>query len=111
MSFRLKLMLPLLAVFTASVGYPLLYAFYLSLTNYKITARYNTRLVGLKQYIATLQDPNYWSALQVTGTFVLLAVFIEFWLGLFIALALQKQKRNASLWEASDQGYYPWWGS
>ncbi len=97
MSFRLRLMLPLLVVFTASVGYPLLYAFYLSLTNYKITARYNTRIVWLKQYITTLQDPNYWSSLQVTATFVILAVFIEFWLGLFIALALQKQKRIRNL--------------
>jgi len=97
MSFRLRLMLPLLVVFTASVGYPLLYAFYLSLTNYKITARYNTKIVWLKQYIATLQDPNFWSSLQVTATFVILAVFIEFWLGLFIALALQKQKRIRNL--------------
>jgi len=97
MSFRLRLMLPLWVVFIASVGYPLLYALYLSLTNYKITARYNTKIVWLKQYKATLQDPNFWSSLQVTATFVILAVFIEFWLGLFISLALQKQKRIRNL--------------
>jgi len=97
MSFRLRLMLPLWVVFIASVGYPLLYALYLSLTNYKITARYDTKIVWLKQYKATLQDPNFWSSLQVTATFVILAVFIEFWLGLFISLALQKQKRIRNL--------------
>jgi len=90
-------MLPLVVVFSASVGYPLLHAFYLSLTNYKITSRGDTKIVWLQQYIATLQDPNYWSSLRVTAVFVILAVFIEFWLGLFVALALQKQRKIKDL--------------
>ena len=97
MSLRLRLMLPLVVVFSASVGYPLLHAFYLSLTNYKITSRGDTKIVWLQQYIATLQDPNYWSSLRVTAVFVILAVFIEFWLGLFVALALQKQRKIKDL--------------
>lgn len=93
MSFRLRMMAPLLALFVGSVGYPLLYAFYLSLTSYRITHRWDTHLVGLRQYNDVLHNSDYWSALKVTGTFVILAVSIELFIGLMIALALQRQKR------------------
>ncbi|HUW78307.1 MAG TPA: sugar ABC transporter permease [Candidatus Nanopelagicaceae bacterium] len=92
MSFRLRLMAPLMALFVASVGYPLLYAFYLSLTSYRITHRWDTHLVGLSQYNDVLHNADYWSALKVTGTFVAVAVTIELCVGLMIALALQRQK-------------------
>jgi multiple sugar transport system permease protein len=93
MSFRLRMMAPLLALFVGSVGYPLLYAFYLSLTSYRITHRWDTHLVGLRQYNDVLHNSDYWSALKVTGTFVALAVTLELCIGLMIALALQRQKR------------------
>lgn len=93
MSFRLRMMAPLLALFVGSVGYPLLYAFYLSLTSYRITHRWDTHLVGLRQYNDVLHNSDYWSALKVTGTFVVLAVTLELCIGLMIALALQRQKR------------------
>ena len=92
MSFRVKMLLPLLALFGAAVGYPLLYSFYLSLTDYSITDRYNVRFTGLEQYGTALHDPNYWSALKVTFTFVVVAVLIELTLGLCLAVALQRQK-------------------
>lgn len=93
MSFRVRLLLPLLALFVIAVGYPLAFSFYISLTNYKITNRFDVKFSGLDRYADALHDSAYWSALTVTFTFVLIAVFLELALGLCIALALQRQKR------------------
>jgi multiple sugar transport system permease protein len=83
---------PLLVLFAAAVGYPLLYSFYLSLTNYSITHPKDVHLVGFDQYVRALHDPNYWSALRVTFTFVVLSVLLELCIGMALALALQRQR-------------------
>lgn len=92
MSFRNRMLAPLLVLFAAAVGYPLLYSFYLSLTNYSIVRGKDVRLVGADQYVRALHDPNYWQALRVTFTFVICSVILELIIGLSIALALQRQK-------------------
>ena len=92
MSFRNRILAPLLVLFAAAVGYPLLYSFYLSLTNYSIVRGKDVRLVGTEQYARALHDPNYWQALRVTFTFVICSVILELIVGMSIALALQKQK-------------------
>ena len=74
MSYRVRMILPLLATFAAAVGYPLLYSLYLSMTNYRITSRSNTRFVGLDQYKDVLSNQAYWSAIRVTAIFVVFAV-------------------------------------
>ncbi len=97
MSYRVRMILPLLAMFIAAVGYPLLYSLYLSMTNYRITSRLDTRFVGLEQYKDVLSNQAYWSAMQVTAIFVLFAVGLELIIGLSIALALQRQKKIRNL--------------
>lgn len=92
MSFRIKMLLPLLTLFGAAVGYPLLYSFYISLTDYTITNRFDVRFTGLEQYDIALHDPNYLSALKVTFTFVVVAIMLELVVGLCLAMALQRQK-------------------
>ncbi|TRZ84849.1 MAG: sugar ABC transporter permease [Streptomycetaceae bacterium] len=93
MSFRLRMMGPLIMIFLAAIGYPLLSSFALSLTNYKITQRNATKFVGLAQYKDVLQDRSYWSSLTVTLIFIITAVILELAIGLAIAMALQNQKR------------------
>ena len=93
MSFRIRMILPLVATFIAAVGYPLFYSFYLSLTSYKITKRWDSHFVGLDQYKDVLANSDYWSAMRVTALFVVIGVFFELTLGLVIALSLQRQKR------------------
>ena len=97
MSYRVRMILPLLATFAAAVGYPLLYSLYLSMTNYRITSRSNTRFVGLEQYKDVLSNQAYWSAIRVTAIFVVFAVGLELIIGLSIALALQRQKKIRNL--------------
>lgn len=92
MSFRVKMLLPLLLLLGAAVGYPLVYSFYISLTNYKITNRYDVQFTGLSQYAQVIHDPDYWGAVGVTFRFVVIAVTTELVLGLCLALALQRQR-------------------
>lgn len=93
MAFRYRMLLPLVALFLAVVGYPLIYSAWLSVTNYRITRSGQTEFVGLAQYQALLSNDAYWSALITTFTFMLMAVSIELVLGLLIAMALRRQKR------------------
>jgi multiple sugar transport system permease protein len=87
------MILPLVAFFLAVVGYPLAYSAWLSFTNYRITKPGQTEFVGLAQYQALLGDSSYWSAIGTTFAFMAMAVSLELFIGLLIALALRRQKR------------------
>ena len=56
MTFKHGMVAPLIALFLGVVGFPLGYAFYLSITDYKLTSHGTPRLVGADNYVATLQD-------------------------------------------------------
>lgn len=100
MSFRYRMLLPLVALFCAVVGYPLVNSFYLSLTNYKITQRDAISVVGGRQYSTVLKDGGYWGSLGHTVLFVVIAVGVELIVGLALALALQRQRRARNLTRA-----------
>ncbi|TGD90835.1 sugar ABC transporter permease [Mycolicibacterium sp. CH28] len=83
---------PLLALFVAVVGFPLLYALYLSATDYKLTDRRAPHFVGVTNYVNTLTNADFWQAFGTTATYVLVAVLLELVIGLVLAMALQRQK-------------------
>lgn len=97
MSFRYRMLLPLVALFLAVVGYPLVNSFYLSLTDYTITDRANFSVVGGRQYVDALTDKGFWGAFGNTAVFLLVAVAVELVVGLALALALQRQRRLRNL--------------
>jgi len=92
LSFRVRMLLPLLLLLLVAVGYPLGYSLWLSLTDAKITALGDIHFIGGQGYLDLFHDPQYWDAMQVTFTFVVAAVTTELVLGLCIALALQRQR-------------------
>ena len=91
MSFRWRMIMPLLVLFIAAVGYPLVYSFWLSLTSYRITTK-NPHFVGLQQYNDVIHNGDFWHAIWVTFVFVVFAVGFEVVIGMAIALALQRQR-------------------
>lgn len=92
MRFKYGMLAPLIAVFVAVVGFPLVYALYLSFTNYKLTDRGAPDIVGIANYTSTFGNPSFWEAFGVTALYVIVAVGLELVIGLAIALSLQKQK-------------------
>lgn len=89
--FKYKMIMPLILVLLAVVGYPIVYSVWLGFTDYKLVSR-SVNYVGFDNYISVLVNPHFWSAMAVTVVYVLIAVSVGLALGLVLALALQKQK-------------------
>lgn len=92
MKFKHGMLAPLLVVFIAAVGFPLAYAAYLSVTDYKLTSRGAPDFVGLENFFSTFADGDFWSSFGVTVAYTVIAVTFELVIGFAIALSLQKQK-------------------
>lgn len=92
MRFQHGMVAPLVALFVGVVGFPLGYAAYLSVTDYKLTDRGTPEIVGADNFVATFGDGAFWNAFGTTALYVVIAVGLELVVGLAIALALQKQR-------------------
>jgi multiple sugar transport system permease protein len=90
--FQLRMLFPLVAVSVVAVGFPLVYTFYLSLTDFKLIQKGTANFVGSENYFGSFSNDGFWGAIGTTLTYVVIAVIIETALGLLIAVALQKQK-------------------
>jgi multiple sugar transport system permease protein len=96
--FPWVLMAPTLIILFAIGIYPFLYSLYIAGQNVVLSKPYIPRFfVGLYQYQSVIQDPEFWHALKTTLIFTVQAVFVEFWLGLGLALLFQRQIRGASV--------------
>ncbi len=96
--FPWVLMAPTLIILFAIGVYPFLYALYMAGQNIILSKPYLPRFfVGSYQYQSVIQDPEFWHALRVTLIFTVEAVFIEFWLGLGLALLFKRAIRGASV--------------
>lgn len=92
MRFSRGMLTPLLTVMFAVVGFPLLYAGYLSVTDHKLTDRGEPHFVGAENFVATIQNAAFWDSFGTTAVYVVVAVGLELVLGLAIALSLQQQR-------------------
>lgn len=96
--FPWVLMAPTLIILFAIGIYPFIYSLYIAGHNVILSKPYLPRIfVGLYQYQALMQDPEFWYALRRTLIFTVEAVFIEFWLGLGLALLFQRQLVGMSI--------------
>ena len=89
----LALLLPSLVVFVLFLFWPLVRTFRLSTTGQDLFGRAN-RSVGLANFKAVLQDPEFSRVLAVTAGYVLLTVLPSILLALVLALLLQGPLRG-----------------
>ncbi|MBX8688437.1 ABC transporter permease subunit [Mycobacterium sp. 20091114027_K0903767] len=92
MKFKYGMLMPLLALFAVAVGFPLCYAAYLSLTNYKLTDRKQPGFVGVANFTNALTNSAFWEAFATTAVYVVIAVTAELVIGFALALALHQQR-------------------
>ncbi len=85
-----------MALILTIVIYPLIFAFYLSMTN-RILINPVWRFVGLKNYPSNLTDPRFWSFVQVTAIFVIGSVALQLILGFGLALLLNQNIKGRSV--------------
>ncbi|BBY66464.1 carbohydrate ABC transporter permease [Mycolicibacterium helvum] len=90
-TFRYGMLAPFIAVFVIAIGFPLMYATYLSFVDKKLTSRASPGFVGTDNYAAAF-DGRFLSSAWITVFYVVVAVAVEFVLALLIALALHRQR-------------------
>lgn len=86
-------MVPLVIFVIALNAYPIVYAIWLSLTDFDLS-RQTANFVGLQTYARVLSDPFTFSAIMVTLRFTAEAVVLNLLLGLGIALLLNETFRG-----------------
>lgn len=84
------LIAPAVVLMLAVTGYPILYAFWLSLHRYNLASPNDTAFVGLGNYATILTDNYWWTAFFVTLVITVISVAIEFVLGLALALVMHR---------------------
>jgi len=90
--FKWKMMIPLLVVILLVLAYPLLYSIWISFRNIELIKPSQNDFVAFSQYIKMFNESLFWISVKNTFLFLLIAVSIEFILGLMLAVSLKKQK-------------------
>ncbi|WP_322798478.1 sugar ABC transporter permease [Thermoflexus sp.] len=83
-----RMVFPLLLLLLAVQGYPMAFAAYISLHDYRLTALHQVQWIGTAQYVGLLENPSYWTAMRNTLIFVFGAVGLELLLGFLLAYLL-----------------------
>lgn len=89
---------PAIFVMIAGLAYPVVQSLYLSFYDWKIgTPLSSANQVGWSNYSRMLFDPAVWESLWVTIRFGFWTISIEMFLGISLALLLEKPIRGASI--------------
>ena len=90
---------PAIALLLAINIFPLIWAIYLSFTNYRAN-RPNAVVenVGLRNYERVLTDPDIWMAMQTTAHFVFWTILLQTLIGFTLAYLLDRKFRGHAFW-------------
>lgn len=89
---------PAFIVIAVILIYPLGYSLWLSFHEWTLRGfRQSIPFVGLQNYRDLFSNPDFINSLRITATFVILAVCIEFVLGMGLALLLNHDLRNKNI--------------
>lgn len=90
-------MAPALLIMVLALLYPVVQSVWLSFHQWAIGSPLSSaRFIGLDNYRILLSDPNVWASIRVTLLFAFAVVTIEVFLGVALALALDRQIRGMS---------------
>jgi ABC-type sugar transport system permease subunit len=85
---------PALIVTVAIMLYPLVFSLRTSFESYQLARPDEREFIGLDNYLWTIQSPNFLNSITVTLIFTLVAVSLEFLLGLALALLVNREFRG-----------------
>ena len=91
------LTLPSYVVMLLVTAYPLVYALFLSLYNYRLTDPAGRTFVGLRNYAVILTDPVWWNDFATTLFITVVTVAIELVLGFMFAYVMLRIIRGRGL--------------
>jgi ABC-type sugar transport system permease subunit len=85
------LLLPFVLVLFVVAVFPIVYSFYISLYELKLTRPHRVPFVGLENYVTVLTDPVFWESVHRTVTFSVISVVAISVIALLIALLLNEE--------------------
>lgn len=88
---------PSLIVTVAIMLYPLVFSLRTSFESYQLARPDEREFIGLENYFWTVQSPNFLNSISVTLVFTLVAVTLEFLLGLALALLVNREFRGQGI--------------
>lgn len=88
---------PAFAVMVLVTAYPLCYAVFLSLFNYRLTDPAGKEFVGLSNYATVLTDPLWWTDFSTTAIITVVSVGVELVLGFGFAFVMYRILRGRGL--------------
>jgi multiple sugar transport system permease protein len=88
--------LPLVLLLFGLIGWPIIQAVYMSLTN-RVRLDGPAPWVGLRNYQDLWQDSSFRTSVLITLNFAVVSVFVKFWVGLSAALIVHNTKRFRSI--------------
>lgn len=86
----LLLIAPAVVLMIVVTGYPIVYAFWLSLQKASLSAPGQDEFIGFSNYATVLSDSYWWTAFSVTLGITVVSVMIELVLGMAIALVMHR---------------------
>jgi multiple sugar transport system permease protein len=89
--FAFAMILPIFALYAVLRLYPIVQAFYLSLTNYRIGIR-RFGFVGIENYVTLLTNPDFLLSLKNSLLFAVLTLAITMVLALAVALVMSRAR-------------------
>lgn len=93
--------LPGITLYLAFSIYPIIYQFYVAMTNMTISTIYSANWVGLDNFVFLANDPVFRDVLLFTFAFVAVTVPTQFALGFGLALLLDQQLRGRAFFRIS----------
>lgn len=81
---------PAFVVMILVTFYPIAYAVYLSLFNYRLTDPAARKFVWFQNYMTSLGDPLFWKATGITAIITIVTLIIELIFGMAIAMVMNK---------------------
>lgn len=84
-------LLPTFILLLFLVIFPLIWSLYLSFCDYSANTANPPVFVGIRNFSFIFQQKEVWDRFIVTGKFVAMAVIVEFFLGFFIAMLLNRE--------------------
>ncbi|MGE5577525.1 MAG: carbohydrate ABC transporter permease, partial [Syntrophothermus sp.] len=91
------LIFPSALVIALVLLYPLLFEFYLSMTNMSMQRIFNYQFVGIRNFITILTDPQFYEVFFRTIIWTVVNVFFHVAIGLWLAILLHRKLPGKAL--------------
>jgi multiple sugar transport system permease protein len=88
------LLAPMMLVLLAVAVFPVLYSFWISLFDLKLTRPHRVPFVGFENYVEVFQDELFWQSVSRTAWFTILSVVAIMVIALAVALLLNEEFRG-----------------